>query len=289
MTTASEPRPTSAAAIDVARVVIPLDTSPASERALGVAEWLGTSLGAPLEVVHVASRQHDDMSTQADLTALANGHGAKCTVLSEDHVADALAAYIVAGDPALVCLATHGRDRSSAIIGSTAASLVDLLHEPTVLVGPKAENAVPELSAPIVVAVGGQAEDEDLLQLAAQWATQLARPLVVVTVVEPAPDTLRGDQLPSRAHGPADPAAYLATLMAPLQAAGIAVSAEVIDDAVSIGAGLLGWLHRAPAAVLVVGAHHRRRLGRLLHGATAAHVAHVAPCPVLVVELDWRR
>lgn len=232
------------AAIDVARVLLPLDGSPDAERALEVARWLSDGLDASLEIVHVTSHRLDG-ATSRHLAQLADAHGAQCTLLATDHVADALAGHAVAGQPALVCLATHGRDRSSAIVGSTAATLVDLLHDPIVLVGPQTQTARPDVSAPVVVAVGGQAEDHDLVHIAAQWATRLARRLVLATVVEPAPETLRGEHLPSRAHGPADPDVYLAELMAPLERTDIAVSTEVINDPVSVDGGLVGWLRRA--------------------------------------------
>ena len=288
MTTTPTSRRIATRGVDVARVVLPLDGSLEAERALGAARWLSDGLDASLEIVHVTSRR-EDVATSHHLGELADAHGAQCTVLAADHVADALASHVVAGLPALVCIATHGRDRSSAIVGSTAATLVDLLHDPIVLVGPQAQTAPPDASAPVVVAVGGRAEDHDLVHIASQWATRLARRLVLATVVEPAPATLRGEHLPSRAHGPADPDVYLTELMAPLQRVGIEVTGEVISDPVSVDGGIVGWLQRTPTAMVVMGSSHRSGVGRLLHGATAARVAHDSPCPVLVAELGWRR
>ncbi len=278
---------TGATTADFDRLVVPVDASTASERGVAVARWLADALGAPIDLLHVEAHHPASDATAERLGRLAAANGARATMLAGDPVADVIATYALGTPRPLLCLATHGHDRSSAVIGSTAAKVAELLREPVVLVGPRCATDAPPAGAPIVVAVGGQPADGDLVHVAATWAARLGRPLVLATVIEPAPPTLRGDQLPSRAHGPADPDGYLAGLL-PAGEAAPSVTPVVIDDPVGVADGLEGWLAENEAALVVVGAHHRGGLGRLLHGSTAARVAHGAPRPVLLVEIDWR-
>jgi nucleotide-binding universal stress UspA family protein len=182
---------------------------------------------------------------------------------------------------AVACMATHGRDRSAALLGSVAAVVLGRSPRPVLLAGPHAR-PVEAPDAPVAVAVDGSAADEALLPVALAWAARLARPLVIVTVAEPVPTAAHDGTAPRRARGPADPEAYLAALADNGAASGVEIVTRVVYDPLSVRDGLVSGLDRG-AGLLVLGTHHRHGLGRIVLGSHAARVVHDAAIPALVV------
>jgi nucleotide-binding universal stress UspA family protein len=274
------PRP-----VEVGQVLVPLDGSPFSERALPVATWLATGLGGHTHLVEVvpcdASAESDAAIRYLDRIARAH-HAAVWDVLERDEVGMALADTVAANPHRLACLATNGRGRSIPL-GSVSVFLLEHSRWPVVLVGPHAR-VVKASDAPIVVAVDGSTRDDVLVPVALGWAARLRRPLVVVTVAEPVPAGFRGPGDVHRARGPAEPERYVESLVARTEGAGVAVSGRAIYDPVSVRDSLVPFLDRTTALV-VVGSHHRPGLGRMVLGSHAVRIVHDAAVPVLVVPL----
>lgn len=244
--------------LDYAEIVVPLDGSAFADRAVTTARWLGEHLHAPVRLLRVI----------------------------DDHPVDAIAADIGFGDRTLGCMATHGRDRSAALVGSVARGVVGAVQAPVVLVGPAAVDR-PPAGAPVVVAVEGTPDDEDLARTGAAWAVTLGSRLVLVTVAEPAPEPVRPGAAHLRARGPDAPGAYLGTLVAHLSSPPVAVRTEIVEDPISVHAGLIPWLQSIAPALVVVGARPDHRLRRLVLGDHCSEIVHDAPCPSLVVPV-WR-
>ena len=274
------------------RVIVPVDGSPFAERALPVASWIAGAVGAPLHLLEVV-----DLGGGADhaihyLDGLARRHDAACWgVARGERPGPAIVAATEADRPSLACLATHGRDRSAAALGSVAMQVLDHATEPVMLVGPQARPPCAD-DAPVVAAVDGTPDDGRVVRVAAEWAVRLSRPLTVCTVAEPVPGAFRQDRPARRARGPADPEAYVAQLAvhaAAHQAAargGLGVvDTHVVYDPVSVRDGVVRLVDRT-AALLVLGTHRRTRPLRAVLGTHAARIVHDIEVAALVVPLD---
>jgi nucleotide-binding universal stress UspA family protein len=271
--------------VDVAHVFVPLDGSPFAERALPVASWIATGVDADVHLVEVVPSDAEEESEGAIryLDSAARSHRAAAwDVVEGDDVGSTLAGALGTTAGRLACMATHGRGRSIPL-GSVAVFLLQRTSRPIVLVGPNAR-AVTTDDAPIVVAVDGTTRDDVLLPAALGWAVRLRRPLEIVTVAEPAPPGYADANRIRRARGPADPERHLQSLAARAETEGVAISCHVIYDPVSVRDGLVDFLDRT-AALVVLGSRHRPGLGRMVLGSHAVRIVHDAAVPALVVPM----
>jgi nucleotide-binding universal stress UspA family protein len=272
----------------VTRIVVPVDGSPFAERALPVAAWLAQAIRVPMHLVEVVGPDGDVERASHYVDALARRHGAASWDASpgDDPAAAIVAATDVDG-PGLACLATQGRDRSAAVLGSVAAAVLNRASDPVLLVGRKARPSYAG-DAPVVAAVDGSPQDKVVAGVARDWASRLGRRLVVATVAEPVPGSFREGRPLHRARGPDDPEGYVAALAADVARPGtLAVDTQVVYDPISVRAGLVRFVDRM-AALLVTGSHRRGRPLRALVGSHAARIVHDVEVPTLVVPLDTR-
>jgi nucleotide-binding universal stress UspA family protein len=182
-------------------------------------------------------------------------------------------------DGCLVCMGTHGRSRTAAILGSTFVDVARSLPEPLVAVGPHA--AVPDRDARRVVAcVDGTGTSEQILPLATSWARRLDASLDIVAVVDPlAAMSTHGE----RHRQPlADPTAYVNGLLQVPELAGIDAEAHVAFDPLGPDEGLVDHLRDHPATLVATTSRLRTHFDRALHGSTASRIVHASPVPVLV-------
>jgi len=188
---------------------VPVDGSPVAERALPVAAWLADETGAPIHLLQVVAHPADAPDAIHGLGDLARRCAAPTwEVVVGDDPGAAIAAAVGADRPGLVCMATHGRDRSAAVLGSVAGAAIDRATGPVVLVGPEARPTSAD-DAPVVTAVEETSNDDvRVLELAAAWVERLDRPLVVTSQQTPWRSPLqslsphRDDSRASRAEGP---------------------------------------------------------------------------------------
>jgi nucleotide-binding universal stress UspA family protein len=270
--------------VDVGHVVVPLDGSPFAEQALPVAQWVAKLLGADVHLLEVVA-SGDDEGVEGAIRYLDNvcrRHAASWDVAERDDVAEAVAEALAASPGRMACLATHGRGRS-AIVGSVAASLVERMTGPLMLVGPGAR-AVTATDAPVVVAVDGTAHDRTLVAVALSWAVRLARRLDIVTVVEPGHPEAIGGGTRGLAQAPGEPESYVESLAARARGLGVPVVGRVARNSVSVRAALSRLVDRT-AALIVLGSRPREGLGSLAPGSCSASTVHDAAVPALVVPL----
>jgi nucleotide-binding universal stress UspA family protein len=271
--------------VEVAHVVVPLDGSPFAERALPVAAWVAAGVGADVHLVEIVPCEAEEDSEGAIryLDSVARpDHAAAWDVVERNDVGAALTDTMSSAPGRMACLATHGRG-GSALLGSVAVSLLERSNQPVVLVGPVAR-VVTAADAPIVVAVDGTTRDDVLVPVALGWAARLGRRLDIVTVAEPAPHWYLEGARPRQARGPAEPERYVESLAARTEGAGVAVAARAIYDPISVCDGLVPFLDRT-AALVVVGSRHRQGLGRMVLGSHSVRIVHDAAVPALVVPL----
>lgn len=271
--------------VEVGHLVVPLDGSPFAERALPVAAWVAAAVGADVHLVEVVPCDAEEETESAIryLDSVARSHHAAAWNVVERNDVGAAVADAVSSFPNLMaCLATHGRGRS-VLLGSVAVSVLEHSRRPVMLVGPVAR-AVTAADAPVVVAVDGTTRDEVLVPLALGWAARLGRRLEIVTVAEPTPPGYPGGARMRRARGPAEPERYVESLAARAESTGVSVASRVIYDPISVRDGLVPFLDRT-AALVVLGSRHRPGLGRMVLGSHAVRIVHDAAVPAVVVPL----
>lgn len=275
-----------AAPISAERVLVPLDGSAFAERVLPRAHWLSERLGACLELVTVAETANGAELARNDLAAMAG-----IDLVDAIHVelaaqpaeaVDQLAARL---SPAVICLATHGRGRSAAVLGSVADAVVRSATLPVVAIGPCGFGVCDPQNGPVIACLDGGDGAAAVVVLAERWAATLGAPLELVTVAEPVPAPERGPV--HRHHGRgADPEAWLAEVAATRTSGAVPLSAtRAVYDPVDPVEGLLAALRADHARLLVTATHARTGLARLVFGSVAGRLVHHSPVPVALATI----
>jgi nucleotide-binding universal stress UspA family protein len=262
-------------------VLVPIDGSAVSEHAIEPARWLAARLGAMVHTVVVG--YIDDSGWYDSYLAKMERRWPEIVphFVGDLDVAGSIVDTTRRLPGCLVCMGTHGRARSAALLGSTFTDVARGLGGALVAIGPKA--AVPRHDERRVVAcVDGTPASEQILPAAAGWALHLGAQLDLVVVVEPtAPLPTHGER-----HRPAallDPQAYVAALAERPELRGIAdVSTHVAFDPLGPGQGVIDHLRNRPATLVATTSHLRTRFDRAIHGSTAGRIVHTSPVPVLV-------
>jgi nucleotide-binding universal stress UspA family protein len=123
-----------------------------------------------------------------------------------------------------------------------------------------------------------------LVPVALGWAARLGRRLDIVTVAEPAPHWYLEGARPRPGRGPAEPERYIESLAARAEGAGVAVATRAIYDPIGVRNGLVPFLDRT-SALVVLGSRHRQGLGRMVLGSHSVRIVHDAAVPALVVPV----
>jgi nucleotide-binding universal stress UspA family protein len=266
--------------VDHGAVLVPLDGSELSERAVEPARWLAALLGTSVHTVVVAFV--DDSGWYRDYIRSVIRRWPQVTphYVDEPGATHGIVETARSLDHCLVCMGTHGRSRSAALLGSTFTDVARTDQRPIVAIGPR--SSVPASSAHRIVAcVDGTPMAEQILPVAAAWARRLGATIDIVAVVEPTPP------LPNHRerHGAGllvDPGAYLDELARRPELAGLDVETHVAFDALGPEEGLLDHLRNHPAMLVATTSRLRTHVDRALHGSTAARIIHSCPVPVLV-------
>lgn len=296
-------------------IVVPLDGSAFSERALPAAVALARRSDAALELVHVGepavrasgvpvpdSRFDDEaeqlirsrVSSLADALARDAGLRVKPVFLNGD-VAPAVQAYVAERGADLVVMTSHGRGGlSRAWLGSVADELVRRSTAPLLLVRPDEEGA-PGAHEPlfrrVLVPLDGSPRAEEVLAHAAALGTPGATEYLLLNVFTPRVST---DLFPSEATllNREEVARHLEEV----QARGGAYLARVADSFRELGSrvtthttlrgqagpAILDFAREQGADLIVLSTRVRSAAERLLIGSAADKVLRGAAVPVLL-------
>jgi nucleotide-binding universal stress UspA family protein len=256
-------------------LVVPIDGSPVSLRAIASVTILSRSLGVPIRLVTVISPGIEPLETEMELRALLEEIDAPTcepVVLFSNDVPRALSDFVERG-AGLLCMSTHGRGGlGAAVLGSTAYDVLAVARQPVVLIGPGA-NAVSELRD-IVVGVEMSEAAQRHASFVRPWATRSGARVHLVNVLTDAEAIAVGRQ-PMRLFLDQVSEAYLA--------AGASATAQLID-----GDDVAELLDHAAAAlhaglIVVGGTRTGGSLADLGLGSVAQRVVRHAPCPTLVI------
>lgn len=166
-------------------VIVPVDETEESERAVPVGSALAERTGADVVLVMVNSPNvrpgRDEAYLESVLATLpASVHGRRLLALVDDPVEDVIVEEAVSSPDSVVVMSTHARsDLASLLVGSVADAVLRRSPVPVVLVGRRASTAA-AFSRPVVVAVDGTTLDDDVVAAATSWSRATGAPLHAV-------------------------------------------------------------------------------------------------------------
>jgi nucleotide-binding universal stress UspA family protein len=178
---------------------------------------------------------------------------------------------------ALICMASHGRTRvGKAVLGSVTADVVSLSSTPVLLVGPEYDPERPLNDQRLGVCLDGSRFAEEILPVAAQWATAFGFKLWLLESASPA-DLADLSQAPV-----ADvvESSYVARVASKLPGD---INWDVLHARQPVD-GIIDYAEEHPVGVLAMATHGRRGWARMAEGSVALQVLHRAPCPILLVH-----
>jgi nucleotide-binding universal stress UspA family protein len=255
-------------------VVLPLDGSDVSLRAVPIARRLATTFGA--EVVLMTTRDTPEPaqpSVPEWLDGIHRSLGVERArvALSRSWFAVNGVVDVVRGlEDAWLCMATHGRGRiGTTILGSVARDVLRAVTTPVVLVGPHC-SVDDEPTGPLVIGHDGSRCADSVIEAASDWAKTAGVAVVLVFVYHPL-------DVESAQH--TNPGVEQAA--AALRFAGVATDVHAVASSYPVGA-ILSIVENVGASALAVGTHGRSGAGAVVLGSVAGSLVHAAPCPVLV-------
>lgn len=255
-------------------LVVPLDGSDLSLRAVPVASWFAERFNA--EVLAVTAPMTRDSHDRAVLPAWLEGLAAddryprlRAFVADEDDPVSAVSAFVGAHPNSAVCMGTHSHGAvTPAALGSVAERVVREVGVPVLLVGgqcvePRVDNG------PMVVCHDGSAAADAILGRARAWARCLEVPIVLTHVHHPL--DVRGKQSATEAVEVA------------LEFLGAGTCLEMVADSFPAGA-IRNLAHELDASAIALSTHSRPDSAGLALGSVASWVTRESPCPVLTVR-----
>lgn len=255
-------------------VLVPVDGSSVSQRAIGVAAWLASACGANLRLFK-ASFKLDIRDEVEELRALADERGlsqAQVEVSTGRSAAPSLVRESRRATDSVVVMATSGRSGlGAALLGSVADEVLRDIDEPIVLVGPEYEDR----GAPteIVVLWDGSLLSASVVPAAATWASELHLPVRLLHVREGSDPPLK--------IGIADAEGTLTTqVLSALFVGGppIEVTDIVADDPAR---AILGLINDLPSVVVALATKGRGGITSSALGRVSAKVVQGSLHPVL--------
>jgi nucleotide-binding universal stress UspA family protein len=262
----------------VQHLIVPVDGSDAAWLAFDVAVSLARRGDATVDVLEVVFDDDEAKVAPGRLEERVAQHDTDgVTVqtlvrIDTESVAHAIARELDEHPEVNVVMASHGRGRSAALLGSVAEELLALAFGPVLVVGPKC--AVGSFDGPIIATVDGSTASESVLPLAAAWAIELGVEPWIIEVIEP--DI---EYSPDIAHS-----AYTSRLARRLTAdSGHTVQFEVLHGR-AVEEEVADFASSMNASLIVASTHGRTGLSRFVVGSTAAAMVRRSPCPVLLLR-----
>jgi nucleotide-binding universal stress UspA family protein len=254
-------------------LVVPLDGSEYSERALPVAEAIAERIGGNLLLVSALYRGPlhpgeylEDCAARCDRTPV------ELIAAKEELAENAILDTLRGSDDRVVCMTTHGRGRLRwAALGSVAEDVIRRADRPTLLVGRNCRTDFLDRSSHLVACTDGSEGAMELAPVAREWADLLGLDVRVAAVRHPL-------DVESAEHSDA----LLASMVAEFGGRDPS-EATLIRSSYPAGA-LADYADELPAALLGMNSHARAGFPRLALGSVTMGVLHLASCPLLVTH-----
>jgi len=265
------------------RIIVPLDGSAASLRAVGPAQRLARLFNGTPWIVVIATTQLGHPEAQRiidDACPVFDGMTMSSIIDAEDPAVEVVR-LARKHAKTLVCIATRGRRGfRRALLGSVAADVVRYSDQPVALVGPR---CLPERTgAPgrIIACLDGTAESERVLPFVSSWVDATGVKLHLTHIVYPLePPEARIP--PTEAQW--DELGYMSRLRSRLEAGGHQVFAMTVQHTEPPYA-ITDIAKDYPDALIAVATSGHGPLTEIIQGSTAAAIIAMSTVPVLVVS-----
>jgi nucleotide-binding universal stress UspA family protein len=263
-------------------VLVPLDGSKFALIALPVAMALAARLGAELQLFSAVDTADEAAERERELAEIQSpDHRISRSVVVGRDPAGTIHEALRRLPSAVLCMASHGRGGSGALVGSVASEVVARGHDPLVVVGPFISDELK--GSGVLACVDETAASAALIPIGLRWSNLLGEPLTVTTVAEPVPPPIREGHVHRRFGPRGEVDAFLESLVAAVPNAGSEVETLALYDPISPAEGVRSYLEDHQVALVVVSSHARTGLARIAFGSVAASIVHHSPSPVLVV------
>jgi nucleotide-binding universal stress UspA family protein len=266
----------------VETLVVPVDGSRLSRSAAAVAGPLACRLDAELHLlsaVPTADEADGRLSELATIDVPCGRVGRSVAV--DPDPAGVIHEAVDRRPGAVACMATHGRGRSAALVGSVATRVVARSRHPVLLVCPLVDRR--PAGDGVLACVDDGPDAALVVSWALTWAELLGEAVTVVTVAERAGGPI-GATPTRRRFGPeGDVDAFLHAVVQPARHEGHRLETLALYDPISPPCGLYGYLREHPATLVVAGARAPTGLAHLVFGSVAGSLVRHSPSPVLIL------
>lgn len=265
------------------RILVAMDESVDSLRALALGQRLAGQVGTPLSVVSVVASQERAEPRRNALQANLSKQGIdniRIEVETHDSAKDHLGA--LAGREEIgLCMMAHGRPPiPEMLIGSVTAGVVRRANRPIFLCGPRYDADSYRSVKVMMVCVDGSPLSEAILPHAIQLSKLLGARLQLLQVI----DTGSAAAIRTEGgHADVMESGYVQGLARRLLSGhGLEVDWEILhgDPADSI----VSYLGECPDAMLAMTTHGRSGLSQVVAGSVSHEVLHEVRCPVVILR-----
>jgi nucleotide-binding universal stress UspA family protein len=271
--------PPTRAHIGATEVIVPVDLSHESWRALPFARAIAQRLSIPLTPLHI-----DTTSTWANarsdnplnLRASVEGDAVPVVVVSGTDAVQTIESTSRERAGSVIVMATHGHYAlTGLLVGSVCGELLRVHDGPLFAIGPKFDRARHSEITRIAVYVDATAPNGAITGDALDWADALGVPMVIVSV------TGRGRSRP----GEDETYQVLDAIFEELPASRVPVTAEVLDHRDPARA-ILEYANRRPGTLVALAPGAGHRAVHALTHSVSMQVVRESPGPML---LRWAR
>ncbi len=268
------------------RILVPLDGSAESARALHPAKVLGEAFGVAVDVQSFHDPDSDGIELQERLRAqVADVEGLTCEIEVGPLTAPVseLLAPRLSDPDTLVVMTTKGYGHAAALVGSVASEIVSISKHPVVLVGPACDVAGFTLDGPLIIAVrddGTAAQHAAAAAIVEQFGL---RPIVLNAMNRKTDSVLARVRSQSAGSDIPPDTAMVHRFANGMHASGGPVADFDVVHGDHAGAAIAAYADQVGASAIKVTTHERSGLRRLLIGSVTADVLTHAGCPVIAV------
>lgn len=265
------------------RIIVPIDGSDASWRAVPVAERLAAACDADLELLHIDTSAETDSDRPAErirrrVDDMAwSGPAPRLTIVRDRlDVAHAIADHLDASTGAQLVMAGSGKGRTQAVLGSVSAEVLTATFGPVIIVGPHVDADASFAGSDLMITVDGSELSETALGLAGAWGIGMQLRPWVVSVLEPE----------TGADRPRDAAEsnYVSRLAQRLERHTRRDTEFEVLHGKRPASAIAEFAETLNARFVVMATHGRGGLARLTLGSVAADVVRHSPCPVVLLR-----
>lgn len=259
------------------KLIVPVDGSVASFKAVPVAAHMARAVGGSFEVITVIDGLADvalardalerDIADLSDIDA-----SVERRVLTGATVAEAIDRHVEATPGAMVLMSSHGHGRSAGVLGSTCDAVLRRTFGPVIVIGPNVADDQGRLDGSYVVPLDGSKFGDSVLAIVAAWTAEFRGTPWLIEV---------GNEWPSYIGDVVDSSFVSSRAYELRRKIAHDVEFEVLHGG-HAARSITDFAGEMEASLIFMATHGRTGLARLRSGSVAAEVIRHAHCPVVL-------